>query len=140
MEILFIILIIAVPIISVLGWIVWMVVIGFIAKKSFEAASTSKTIGGLGGGIGYGEFDALLAQLDQAMRVASAGQGGPAAGGEGLQNLSPQQQLQIQTMMMSAQNQMAQMDTLGRQRYETRMADLSGMAANAGLDWTPGSY
>ena len=43
-------------------------------------------------------------------------------------------------MMLQAQNRMHQLDDLSRQRYETRMADLGGMAASAGIDWSPGSY
>lgn len=37
-------------------------------------------------------------------------------------------------------NHFSQLDALHRQRYETRVSELHGMAASAGLDWTPPSY
>ena len=139
MDALFLILIIAVPILSVLGWLFWMVVIGFAAKKTYDAVSSSNMAGAFGGGMGYRDMDALFAQLDQGLRASagSAAQGGSKAAA---QSMSPEQRLQIQMMFMRAQNQMRQVDALSRQRYDTRMADLSGMAASAGLDWTPPSY
>ncbi|MEW6619962.1 MAG: hypothetical protein AB1422_11615 [bacterium] len=54
--------------------------------------------------------------------------------------LNPQQQAQIAQMLMQAQTQMHQLDDLARQRYESRVGDLMGMAADAGIDWTPPSY
>lgn len=140
MEFWFLVLIIAAPILTVSGWLVWVVIFGFIVKKGFDSVASSNTSSSFGGGVGYGDLDALFAQLDQALRAAAASYGGPGASGARLQNLSPQQQLQIQTMLMQAQNRMAQTDALSQQRYETRMADLSGMVASAGIDWTPGSY
>ena len=48
--------------------------------------------------------------------------------------------LRFQTLLMQAQNQMTQINDISRQRYETRIGELSGMAASAGFDWSPGSY
>jgi hypothetical protein len=138
LEIWFFILIIAGPVLSVLGWLFWVGVVALIAKNAFGGMANSNTRG-FGSGTGYGHMDALFVQLDQALRAASAGRGAKSASA-GLQNLSPEQQLQIQKMFMQAQNQMSQMDALSRQRYDTRMGDLTGMAASAGIDWKPGSY
>jgi hypothetical protein len=37
-------------------------------------------------------------------------------------------------------SQLGQLDAIHRQRYELRMGELQGMAANAGIDWTPPPY
>jgi hypothetical protein len=123
---------------SALGWLIWIIFVGVVAKKAFDAAARSGTanLGGLGGS---DDFAALLVQLEQSLRVAQ-GSGGLDSKGGAAQNLTPQQQLQIQAMLMKAQNQMQQMDALGRQRYDTKMADLAGMAASAGIDWRPDSF
>lgn len=138
LETWFFILIIVGPILTVLGWLFWVGVVALIAKNAFGGTANSNTRG-FGGEAGYGQMDSLFVQLNQALRAASAGHGARGAS-TGLQNLPPKQQLQIQNMLMRAQNQMAQMDALSRQRYETRMGDLTGMAASAGIDWKPGSY
>lgn len=36
--------------------------------------------------------------------------------------------------------QMQQLDALQRQRYDLRVSELQGMAASAGIDWSPSSY
>jgi hypothetical protein len=138
MELWILILLIAVPVLSALGWLIWIIFVGVVAKKAFDAAARSGTanLGGLGGS---DDFAALLVQLEQSLRVAQ-GSGGLDSRGGAAQNLTPQQQLQIQAMLMKAQNQMQQMDVLSRQRYDTKMADLSGMAASAGIDWRPDSF
>ncbi len=135
METWFITLLIVAAIASVVGPIIWFLVVAFVVKKSYDA---SANIGATG--FGSSELDALIVQLDQMIRAANAASGPSPTGAPNTANLTPQQQLQIQTMLMQAQNQMTQLDNLGRQRYETRLADLSGMAASAGIDWTPGSY
>jgi hypothetical protein len=59
-------------------------------------------------------------------------------------NLPPEQQMQqrilFMNMMLQANNLMRNSQDLNRQRYEVRMGELQGMAASAGLDWTPPSY
>lgn len=135
METWFITLLIGAAIASVVGPIIWFLVVALVVKKSYDA---SVNIGATG--FGSSELDALIVQLDQMIRAANAASGPSPTGAPNTANLTPQQQLQIQTMLMQAQNQMTQLDNLGRQRYETRLADLTGMAASAGIDWTPGSY
>ena len=127
MEFWFWVLIIAAPILGILAWVFWLVVVWLFFKKTVEVAARSQN-----------ELDMLLAQLDQALRAAAAAQGQAGSGAGGLQ-LPPQQQ-QIYSMLLQAQNQMTQLDSLGRQRYETRLSELSGMASSAGIDWTPGSF
>lgn len=45
------------------------------------------------------------------------------------------QRQQISSMLMQMNLQMRGMDSLGRERYSTRAGELSGMAAQAGIDW-----
>ena len=54
--------------------------------------------------------------------------------------MSPQQKAQIAQMLTQANTHMNQLNDLSRQRYENRVGDLMGMAASAGIDWTPGSF
>lgn len=129
MEFWFWILIIAVPILSILGWVFWIVVGWLFVKKTMDVAAQSQQ-----------EMNLLLSQLDQALRAAATAEGQSASGGGGVQRLPPQQQLQIQSMLLQAKNQMTQLDSVSQQRYEGRLSELSGIAAEAGIDWTPGSY
>lgn len=124
-----VILIVGAIIVSVAGPIIWIAFVVFLAAKGEEIVAGTFAQPGFS----TSELDSLLAQVDGIVRAAyhEAGSG---------QSVSPQQQLQIQHMMMQAQNQMAQLDNLSRQRYEMRMADLGGMAASAGIDWSPSSY
>ena len=70
------------------------------------------------------EFEQMLAMIEQ-MLQASGGQ------------MTTQQQNEIMQKLMQANVQMGQLDNLARQRYESRMSDLMGMAGSAGIDWTP---
>lgn len=134
MEFWILVLIVAVPILTVLGWLFWFLVFGFIAKKGLDAVASAGAVNTFGAGAGYADLDALFAQVDQALRAASAGSTGAGAHTAGTQHLSLQQQQQIQAMMMQAQNRMSQLDALHQQRYEGRMADINGMAVAAGID------
>lgn len=124
------VIIVAVAAASIVGPLIWIGVVAFFAKKSLDAAE--------GLGLANPQLDAILMQLEALMRAAAASQGQP--GLPSTPQMTPQQQMQFQTMLMQAQNQMAQLDDLSRQRYETSMAGLQGYAAANGLDWTPGSY
>jgi hypothetical protein len=46
-------------------------------------------------------------------------------------------QTQIMNRLMQVNTQYGQLQDLERQRYDVRMGDLAGMAANAGIDWRP---
>jgi hypothetical protein len=43
--------------------------------------------------------------------------------------------MQIVTMLMQASNRMSQINDLSRQKYETNLGEIQGMAASAGIDW-----
>lgn len=122
MEWFFVALLIAAPIIGLLGWLFWIFIAVLFVKGAAGAAAQQQK-----------ELEALFRQIEQLANTAGAGQGGT-----GFQNLSPQQRLQLQTMLMQAQNQMGQLDHLARQRYDLKVSELQGMAASAGIDWRPG--
>ena len=42
------------------------------------------------------------------------------------QQLTRQQQLEFQTMLVNAQNRLSQLDDLGQKHYETKMSSLTG--------------
>jgi hypothetical protein len=134
------VLIIGGAVLSILGPLFWIVFAIFLANKASDVASVSSGLGTFGAGYGNFELDTLLAQLDQMTRRANAGAAQGLPGAAPGQQLTPQQQLEFQTMLMKAQNQMAQLDNLSQQRYETKMSGLTGYAAANGLDWTPGSF
>ncbi len=141
MDFLFIILVIVAPILSILGWLFWLVLGGWVAKKSFYPVVSQDVVSwSRGGRLGGSDLDVLLSQLDQAFRSGSAGHENLGSNFGAFNNLSADQPFQIQGMMLKAQSHMAQMDAIGRQRYDNRISELSSMAASAGIDWTPGSY
>ena len=103
--------------ISVIGGVLWWVF--FFIMISSAARSAQQNL------------NQLLPNLEQQLRQANrAGSGHMNAG----------QQAQIMQMLMQAQNQMHQLDGIHRMRYENKVGDLMGMAANAGIDWRPGDY
>ena len=137
MEALFIVLLTGAVLVFV-GPIVWTAFMTHAATKTRHSVATSTSEGGLNPYESMSELDALMGQLDQALRSASTAR---AFGGHaGAPHLPPRRQLEIQSIMMQTRNRMRRLDNLSRQRYETRMADLSGMAASAGIDWRSGSY
>jgi len=115
MDILFVMIIVS-AVLGVLGYAAWFFFFVWLAKKTFSAVQR--------------DLDRMLPNLEQLIRSYS--------------NLPADQQaqlkMQIMNMMMQANNQMRNMQDLNRQRYEVRMGELQGMAASAGLDWTPPSY
>jgi hypothetical protein len=127
MENWLLLLVLLAPIASLIGWLFWIGIIALAAKAALDGNAMSSR--------GGGDFETLLTQIDRALRAATPQR--PGTGGFDGTNLSPQQQLQLQNMMMKAQSQMAQMDALSRERYDTRVADLTSMAASAGIDWRP---
>lgn len=121
-------------VLAVVGPVFWIVVAIYLASKAGNAAGALHTFGA---GYGNPELDGLLVQMEQMMRHAGTDRAlpGTATG----QQLTPQQQMQFQAMLMRAQNELGQLDNLSQQRYETKMSGLAGYAAANGLDWTPGS-
>ena len=138
METLFIFLLVGGATIAVIGSVIW---VGFIIYAGVKTSDLVNTVSRSGGSNVYAstsDLDALLGQLDRALRKACTARvlGGHAGGA----HLPPRKQLEIQKILMQTQSKICHLDSLSRQRYETRMADLSGMAASAGIDWTPESY
>ena len=111
---LFVALIVISVIVTVCGWLFWIAVMFFIARAAMRGARAG--------------LDQLMPELERMLGQLPNG---------GFQQLDPQRQQQLVGMLMQAQNQMAQMNNLSRQRYETRVGDLMGMAASAGIDWRP---
>jgi hypothetical protein len=112
----FIALIVIAGVISALGSLVWWVFVVLLARKALSSAHT--------------DIDQLFAGLAQQIRtVSSLPQGNRVA-----------HQPEIAAMMLRANAQMRQLQSLDRQRYETRMGDLMGQAADAGISWTPPAY
>jgi hypothetical protein len=73
-------------------------------------------------------FTQMLSQLEEMLgQVPQAGFGG----------LHPQQQDQIMRLLMRTHTQLGQLNNLAQQRYDNQVSGLMGMAANAGIDWTP---
>lgn len=110
-------LVMAAVVLPILGWVFWVVIFVWIARAFMNSAER--------------DLNRMFADVERTLAQA---QGGGAA------QMSPQQQAQIAQMLMNAQLQMGRLDDLQRQRYDVRMGELSSMAANAGLDWSPSSY
>lgn len=113
---LFVWLIIGAAILSGAGFIFWIVFFVWLAKAAFRQAEK--------------ELDNLLPQLQGLLQ----------AGIEAGRNLTPAQKAHIAQLMTRAGTQMNALNDLSRQRYDLRVSELQGMAAQAGIDWTPGSY
>jgi hypothetical protein len=73
-------------------------------------------------------FARILSQLDEMLRqVPQSGYG----------QLHPDEQDQITQMLMRTHTQLGQFNNLTREHYETQVGNIMGMAANAGIEWTP---
>jgi predicted PurR-regulated permease PerM len=111
----FFVLMILVGALSVLGTVVWFVFFVWLAKEAMSSTQRG--------------LNTLLPNLEQLIQTYS--------------KLPPSQQMQqmanIQNMMMHASTYMSQMNDLQRQKYDVQMGELQGMAASAGIDWTPPS-
>lgn len=109
-----ILLVILAALLPLLGWLFWIAIVFFVARAAVRSAQQGmeQLLPGLEG---------MLSQLPQG----------------GFDQLPPQRQQQLLGVLMQAHNQMNQMNALSRARYETRVGDLMGMAASAGIDWRP---
>jgi hypothetical protein len=114
MEFLFILFIIAAVVLPIIGGIVWLLIYFFAAKTVISAAER--------------QFQQTLPNLEAMLSQIPTG---------GFSQLDPQQQNQITMMLMQANRQMSQLDDLSRQQYDVSVGNLMGMAAEAGIDWTP---
>lgn len=75
-------------------------------------------------------FVQMLSQLDAMLRQVPQ---------SGYEQLHPQQQDQIMQLLMKTQTQLGQLNNIAQQRYDNQVSGLMGMAANAGISWTPPS-
>ena len=113
----FIVILIAGTVLSVIGGIIWWVIVFLCASSAVSAAQH--------------DLNSLLPNIEAMLHQAASTPTG---------KLPPQQQTQVMSMMLQAQNQMNQLDGLYRQRYENRVGELMNMGASVGIDWSPGSY
>ena len=115
MDFLFIMVILS-AVLGAVGYAAWFIFFVWFAKKAYSAAQR--------------DLDRVLPNLEQLIRSYSRL---PV-------NQQGQQKMQIMNMLMQANSQMHQRQGLHRQRYDLRVSELQGMAASAGIGWTPGSY
>ena len=99
-----------------MGSALWWVVVFLAARRALAAAprNLDRTLP---------ELEALLQTYKQL----------PLAQREG-------QQAQIVTMMARANKELLNLDENRRQRYEGRVGEMAGIAASAGIFWTPPGY
>lgn len=95
-------------------------VVASVARRGFHSW-TSQITGAAS------QLDTLLPQIEAQLR--------------NYQNLPAAQRMgqnpQLAAMLLKAQNEMRQIDALHKARYETRVGDIAGMAASAGIDFKP---
>lgn len=115
MDLIYVMLIVS-AVLGVIGSVAWFVFYVWLAKKVISVVQR--------------DLDQLIPNLEQLLKSYS---NLPA-------NKQTQQKTQIMNMMMQANSQMRQMQDIQRQKYEVRMGELHGMAASAGIDWTPPTY
>jgi hypothetical protein len=99
-----------------LGSIAWWVFVIWLGSKVWRAAAS--------------QLDGLLPQIEAQLRT--------------YQYLPPSQRAgqdaQIAAMMFKLNQGMRQIDSVHRARYEARVGEISSMAAQAGIDFTPSPW
>jgi predicted PurR-regulated permease PerM len=98
---------------GVIGTIAWYVFFVWVVKKAITTAQQN--------------LNQMLPNIEQL--IQSYSQLPPHVRG--------QQQMNIMNMINQANTQLGQLNDIQRQRYDLRVSELQGMAANAGIDWTP---
>lgn len=109
-------LIIVSSLLGIFGYLAWFFFFVWLAKKAFSGVQR--------------DLDRMLPNLEQLIHAYS----------NLPENEQAQQKVQIMNMMMRANIQMRQLQDIQRQRYDLRVGELQGMAANAGISWTPPSF
>jgi hypothetical protein len=104
-------------VLSAIGGLIWWIIVFFFVKSAV--------------GIAQRELDRLLPDIEMMLQQASHSPSG---------RFGAHQKSNLVSMMLQAQNQVQQLNGLHRQRYENRVGDLMGMAAQAGIDFSPGSF
>ncbi|HET9598310.1 MAG TPA: hypothetical protein VFP65_22170 [Anaeromyxobacteraceae bacterium] len=119
---LFVVLVVLSAVVSAIRWL-------FVGYRLFKSTS-----------VAVRNFESQLRDAEKlAAAMERAGLGGESAlpGGTQLPAIALQQQMQLQRALGSLNSQMRQLDDLRRQRYDLRVSELQGMAAQAGISWTP---
>ena len=103
--------------VSAIGVIIWWFIVFFVIITTVDSARQ--------------KLNRLLPGIEALLRQAS---GSPA------RRLKSHQQAQLSGMLIEARRQMRHLNAVHRQRYENRVDDLMGMAAQAGIDFSPGGF
>ena len=99
-------------VISLTGWIVWVV---FVLKGANKTAMQAEQ-----------DLNLMLSQMEGMMQYKPE---------KDKQIMSLKQQTDITNMFIKAQMQINQIDNPTRSNYESRIENLQGIAASAGIDW-----
>ena len=109
MELLFLLALLAAGAISIVGTVLWWLWIAWAAHKTIAAGSVQAP-----------DIDTLLQELTREIQSqATTGRRSPQLGG----------------LVADVRRRMRDMDALQRGRIENRVAELSTMAASAGIEW-----
>jgi hypothetical protein len=112
MDILLILLVLGAIVVSVVGYVLWIVFVVWAVKKGVEA---------------------MHADMTRAQQLLQTYASMPAPS-------QTQMKPDILHLLNRTNIQLQQMDALRRQKYEVRVGELQSMAAQAGIDWTPPPY
>jgi len=119
-------------VLGVLGLLSWLVPIAGVALMLWVASRAARGAdsGSVGAATDTADMDQLIAQLTRQLGAYS---NLPI-------NKRAMQRHQISSMLTQMDGQMRHLDTMGRERDDLRANQLSGMAAEAGIDWRAASY
>ena len=119
-------------VLGVLGLLSWLVPIGGIVLMLWVASRDARGAdsGSVGTATDMADMDRLVEQLTRQLGAYS---NLPI-------NKRAMQRQRISTMLTQMDGQMRHLDTTGRERYDLRTNQLSGMAAEAGIDWRAPSH
>jgi len=112
----FITVIIVIGVIGGILTIAWWVFIAFIGVKAFQLVTR--------------RLDREIPTLEQLIRQYTAMPS----------TRQPAARMDIISQLAHINSQLGRLDGINRDRYELRASELQGMAANAGIDWTPPPY
>ena len=133
----FVALLIAAGILSAAGPIVWA---SAILQSSLDVCENAREDDERPGAPEQGDtqcLDASLARLDRLIHSVCR-RGGEASADRGSAGaVTPYKQLRIQNLLMEIHGRFRRLDAGRRQPYESRVARLSGLAASAGIHWSP---
>ena len=112
----FITIIVVIAVIGAIGSIAWWVFLIWAGAKLFSAATR--------------DLDRVFPQVEAALRQYQKMPAGQ----------RPANDPRIAALMMQMNRGLRDIDAVHRARYETRVGEISSMAAQAGIDFTPPSW